>query len=237
MLFTAEIGMNYDGNLDLVFEMIRQAKLAGADIVKFQFGWRDKPGEINFLDAERVDKLKKWCSYWQVEAMASIITEPALELGRRLEPRRYKIAARTVADNPALVEKVLAEGKETFISLGMWKGRGWPFGKPTETVRYVFCCSKYPTYPEDLAGMPERFSPDGFYGYSDHMHGIEGCLLALSRGARYIEKHFTLNKTSQVIRDHVLSATPAEFRSLTESGRPLGRLWEALEQPGPAASA
>ena len=38
---------------------------------------------------------------------------------------------------------------------------------------------------------------------------------------RYIEKHFTLNKTSQVIRDHVLSATPDEFGQLVALGREL----------------
>ena len=51
MLFIAEIGLNHNGNFDLGCEMIRQAKLAGADIAKFQLGWRDKPGEINRLDA------------------------------------------------------------------------------------------------------------------------------------------------------------------------------------------
>ena len=40
MLFIAEIGMNHNGNLDLCNELIRQAKWAGADIAKFQLGWR-----------------------------------------------------------------------------------------------------------------------------------------------------------------------------------------------------
>ena len=37
MLFVAEIGLNHDGNFDIAHELIRQAKLAGADIAKFQF--------------------------------------------------------------------------------------------------------------------------------------------------------------------------------------------------------
>ena len=40
MLFIAEIGMNHNGNLDLCNELVRQAKWAGADIAKFQLGWR-----------------------------------------------------------------------------------------------------------------------------------------------------------------------------------------------------
>jgi sialic acid synthase SpsE len=245
MLFVAEIGMNYDGNIDLAYELIRQAKQAGADVAKFQFGWRDKPGEINVIDHERAARLKSWCDYWGIEMLASLITEPAVDLAHHIGMRRYKIASRTVVDNPALCERIIAEGKETFVSLGMWDGQDFPFGKPgTSNVRYIFCRSKYPTYPADLVGLPERFEPDGYYGYSDHLHGTEACLLAVARGARYVEKHFTLNKTSAVIRDHVLSATPAEFRQLTEVGKPLARLLEVVDraravpdrEPGSVAS-
>ena len=34
-----------------------------------------------------------------------------------------------------------------------------------------------------------------------------------------IEKNFISNKTSQVTRDHVLSATPQEFRNLVNIGK------------------
>ena len=224
VLFVAEIGMNYDANFDLAYELIRQAKLAGADIAKFQFGWRDKPGEINCIDADTARKLRRWCDYWEIEMLASVITEPALALARAAGLGRYKIASRTVRDNPELCRTIMAEGKETFVSLGMWDGDDFPFGKPTDRLRYIYCRSKYPMYPEDLVGMPETFGRDGYYGYSDHLHGTEACLLAVARGARYVEKHFTLNRTSAVIRDHVLSATPAEFAELVAHGRALARV-------------
>ena len=41
--------MNYNGNINLCYELIKQSKYSGADIVKFQIGWRDKEGEINRL--------------------------------------------------------------------------------------------------------------------------------------------------------------------------------------------
>lgn len=230
MLFVAEIGLNHDGNFDLACEMIRQAKLAGADIAKFQFGWRCNPDEINHIDAERASRLKHCCEYVGIEMLASIITEEGLELAHHIQLNRYKIASRTVIDNPKLCEKVLGEGKPTYVSLGMWEGKEFPFGPPDEkTLHYIYCRSKYPTTPLDLHAMPRNFSVSGYYGYSDHLIGIEACLLAVARGARYIEKHFTLNKTSKVIRDHVLSATPQEFRELTESGKPLARLVDVLE--------
>ena len=36
--------MNHNGNFGLFFELIKQAAHSGADIVKFQLGWRD--GEV-----------------------------------------------------------------------------------------------------------------------------------------------------------------------------------------------
>ena len=56
VIFVAEIGMNSDGNFDLNYELIRQAKLAGADIAKFQVGWRENKDEIVSVQIE-VDQL------------------------------------------------------------------------------------------------------------------------------------------------------------------------------------
>lgn len=229
MLFVAEIGLNHDGNFDLARELVRQAKVAGADIAKFQLGWRDGPDEINRIDIARAKWLKAWCKQLDIEFMASIITPEALSIAREVGMERYKIASRTVRDNPDLCEEILAQGKETFVSLGMWDGDEFPLGPPDgKRLRYLYCVSNYPTYPQDLQDMPPRFAPDGYYGYSDHTLGIGACLLAVARGANYIEKHFTLNKASQVIRDHALSATPDEFLALTERGREIARVRDAI---------
>ena len=229
MEIVAEIGLNHDGNFDLAYELIRQAKLAGADVAKFQFGWRDKPGEINQIDAARARQLREWCDYQGVEMLASVINDDALELVQEAKLKRMKIASRTVVDRPDLVQQVLALGKETFISLGMWEGEGWPFGPPSDRLHYIYCRSKYPTYPKDLKDLPKRFTTDAFYGYSDHCHGISACVLAISRGAQYVEKHFTLNKASQVIRDHTLSATPTELRELCDLGGEMTKLLRVVD--------
>jgi sialic acid synthase SpsE len=229
MYFVAEIGMNHDGNFDLALELIRQAKLAGADAAKFQFGWRDKPGEINQITPEIARRLQDYAAYTGIDFFASIISEAALDLARPLDPPIYKIASRTVRDNPDLCRAIIAEGKPTYISLGMWEGEAFPFGPPdNQRLFYIWCKSLYPALPADLKDLPARFGGAGFYGYSDHCLGIDACLLAISRGAKYIEKHFTLNKDSQVIRDHTLSATPEEFRRLTEHGRAIGSLVDVV---------
>lgn len=225
MIFAAEIGMNHDGSWDRAYELIRQAKHCGADIAKFQFGWRSKPGEINHISPELAMQLKDWCDYWEIEFMASIIAPDALGLALSLGVNRFKIASRTVKEYPDLVREILDLGKETYVSLGWWDGSDLPFGTPSDQLRYLYCVSKYPTYPKDIIGMPASFGSDGIYGYSDHMHGIEACLLAISRGALFIEKHFTLDKTILSIHnDHILSANPREFTTMVDLGRPLSRL-------------
>ncbi len=224
MLLVAEIGLNHDGDWDRAREMIRQAKLAGADAAKFQFGWRSGPGEINAMDLGRVRRLKDWCVETGIELMASLFTEEALEWARELELPRYKVASRTVVDRPELVRKILAEGKPTFVSLGMWDEPRFPFGPPDgKTLFYIYCRSKYPAFGSDLAGFPERFEESGYYGYSDHCLDLSACFLAIDRGARYLEKHFTMDKSSTVIRDHALSATPEEFRRLSDRVREVVR--------------
>ena len=70
--------------------------------------------------------------------------------------------------------------------------------------------------------MPD-FETSFFSGFSDHTIGIDACLLAISRGAEVIEKHFTLDKSNTTIRDHALSATPEEFRSLVNIGREINK--------------
>ena len=224
-IYIAEIGMNADGNFDLNYELIRQASLSGANIAKFQLGWRSSKDDINFIDAERLALLIEWCGYHQIEFMASIITRDAYNLIRDFDVKRYKVASRTLVDDLQLANDIVSEGKEVFVSLGMWDEEKVPFDLPN--IRYLYCKSSYPTRLNDLLDFPKSFG-DEYFGYSDHFMGIDACLLALSRGSRVIEKHFTLNKSSTVIRDHALSATPDEFKTMVDVGNGLFKIQNHL---------
>jgi len=218
MKFIAEIGMNYNGNFSLAYELIKQAKYSGADIAKFQLGWRDKPGEINQLDHKKVLQLIKWCDEFKIEPMFSIISDNAYKIIKKIKIKKIKIASRSLKYDFNLVKKMIKENKkkEFIISLGMWNKKKLPFkGK---NIKYLWCCSKYPTFSEDLKKLPKKFSIKNYFGYSDHAIGIDACLIAISRGAEVVEKHFTLDKSDNTIRDHALSATPSEFKLLVELG-------------------
>jgi len=218
MIFIAEIGMNHNGNLDLCYELIKQAKLAGADIAKFQLGWRDGKGEINQINLDYLKLMEKWCKYFEIEFMVSVITNKALLLAKKINFNRYKVASRTVKDNLSLVKKIINEDKETIISLGMWEKNSPPLVK-TDKIKYLWCKSKYPAQPWDLIDLPKNFNDSIYDGYSDHSIGIEVPLIAISRGAKIIEKHFTLDKSDTTIRDHSLSANSNEFKLMVDLGR------------------
>lgn len=217
--------MNHNGNFGLLPELIRQASFAGANIAKFQLGWRDGEGEINRLTNSELKIITDSCDYYEIEPMFSIISDSAFDMIKSFpyDFKRYKVASRTVTENPSLVKKILSEGKETFVSLGFWNKQGLPF--PIQSnLNYLFCVSKYPSLPNDLKNLPKDFSKSPYIGYSDHSIGIEAVLLSVSRGARVIEKHFTLDKSDTTIRDHALSATPDEFQYMVRNSIAIERL-------------
>ena len=150
--------------------------------------------------------------------MFSIIKDYAYEKIKKYNFKKYKIASRTVIENPDLVKKILAEGKETFVSLGMWENKIKPFLE-FSNIKYLWCKSLYPTAIWDLKGFPEKFNFNTYHGISDHTVGYEVSLLAISRGAQIVEKHFTLDKSDTTIRDHALSLLPHEFKKMVETGK------------------
>ena len=129
--------------------MIKLAKKSGADIAKFQLGWKSLPNEINFLDLDRIKTLKKWSNEFEIELMFSIFNKESLQMVKELNLDKYKIASRTVIDNIELVKEIVNLNKKTFISLGMWEKKGLPLEKK-ENIDYLWCKSKYPTTNDDL---------------------------------------------------------------------------------------
>ena len=211
MIWVAEIGSCHCGDKSLAYEMIRQAKKAGATIAKFQFGWNiytqkqyhDTFNPVRFVD-DWADDLKRWCDKLGIELMASIWSYAGLETARRIGMERYKIAHQL--DDQALIEAMLSDKKEIFSSKSMLMD---------PLVKRIYCISEYPTYIGRV--IPLR-TYDFYYGYSSHAHGIADALMAVAAGAKYVEKHFTLDKTNNCIKDHSFAINPDEFRQMVDIG-------------------
>ena len=160
--------------------------------------------------------------------MFSIFTEEALSMIKKYNLRRYKIASRTLVDNYDLAKKIIAEKKETFVSLGFWKKKDLPF-KKNKKIKYLWCKSNYPTAPWEIKNFPKTFKSSNILGLSDHSIGNELSLIAISRGAQIIERHFTLDKSDTTIRDHALSLTPNEFKILVDNGKAIFKLLDKIK--------
>ena len=211
MIWVAEIGSNHKGVMAIAHEMIRQAALAGADIAKFQF--RDPDDPIRGLAINNAGQLASWCDYYGIEFMASVFSFGALELARKLGLSRLKIANSVACHNPVLCDAIADGPEEVFVSHGDYNYSNW---------HRIFVVSRYPTYPDDVL-IPKEFG-DKWFGYSSHVHGYADALIAVARGARYVEKHVTLNKTERTIKDNAFSLSFDEFAQMVSIGREMERL-------------
>jgi sialic acid synthase SpsE len=142
--------------------------------------------------------------------MASVFDVERVAWCEEIGVRRYKIASRSVRNQP-LLHAVAATSKDVIVSLGMWDGVGFPIVPSRARVDYLYCVAKYPTAPEDLDLMSIDFNR--YAGFSDHTIGIDAALVAMARGARMIEKHFTLNRRMPG-PDHAGSMEPHELAAL-----------------------
>tara|TARA_B100000214_G_C23939832_1_gene615144 strand:- start:778 stop:1470 length:693 start_codon:yes stop_codon:yes gene_type:complete len=215
----AEIGQNHNGDLELACELIRKAKICGADVAKFQLydakNLFPKEGnewyeyncktELSFEDVEMLDRV---CKEEGIEFMASVFDIKRISWLEDLNVKRYKIASRSIHEEN-LINAVIETGKPVLISLGMWKQESFP--SYSGNISYLYCISKYPTPLNELDFSKIDFS--SYAGFSDHTEGVVAPITALARGAKIIEKHFTIDKTMHG-PDHSGSMTPEELTEI-----------------------
>jgi len=221
----AEIGHNHNGDFAIAKELIHKAKELGADIAKFQLYDTDKLFKPDFewywdlkrgeLDFEQWTEVARECRKAGIECLASVFDTERVDWCQKVGVMRYKIASRSIYDTE-LLDKVISTGKDIIISLGMVDARGVPKITAPVKVDYLYCIAKYPTPLSDLHFNEVDFRKYG--GFSDHTVGIEAPVMAMARGARIIEKHFTLDKKMDGC-DHSGSMEPDELRELVRFAR------------------
>ena len=91
----------------------------------------------------------------------------------------------------------------------------------------LHCVSSYPVetkYANINAIKTLKKNLDWEIGYSDHTLGSLASLLAVSFGARIIEKHFTIDNHFSDFRDHRLSLNPIEMGKLVTMVREIDKM-------------
>ena len=197
----SEIHPQHFGSMSEIKRMIMQCKIAGSDYVKVQLYdseklFKNKDRMYLEINKKEFEEIKTFSDYLGIEIFASIFDSERLKWCEDLSIKLYKIASRTVEENVSLCEKIISTNKPVIISLGMYdyKDKGVPFSN--SNVKYLYCVSKYPTSLVDI-NMPD-FENSFFSGFSDHTIGIAASLYAVSRGAEFIEKHYSNNKSMNV---------------------------------------
>jgi len=218
ILCIAEIGHNFNGNLRLAKTMIDEAKSCGVDIVKFQLydtdkikkPWQSRYLELKFaeLTADDAFELKEYCDKKGIEFMASAFDCERVRWLKEMGVKRYKLASRSIYDTE-LIECMEGTGKPIIASLGMWKGDNFPVIKNAE---FLYCISEYPAYLKELPKFGIQFNNE-YQGFSDHTIGCYWAREAVKKGAKIIEKHFTLSHELPG-HDQKCSAEPYELKDL-----------------------
>lgn len=228
----ADIGINFMGNMSIARKLIADASEVGATIVKFQWYSCDtlfgdpskdtynkeiyekvKPFE---LDENKIEQLMKWCDLENVEFGCSVFDQERFAKLDSMGIKKHKIASRVSKFDRELAEAILGTGKICYTSLG--------FGaEPFDTTKYpncrhLFCVASYPTEYNELV-LPKSFEDAGLFGFSSHAMSPVPSMMAISRGAKAVEVHFTLDKSMSGLVggfDHICSLNKAELKQLVD---------------------
>jgi len=228
----AEIGWNHMGDMSLASKMIEAASKSGADICKFQTwseknlkeGPWDKDGRREIYKKAELDEqkhifLKKTCEENNVEFLTSIFNINDLDLIKNLKMKEIKIPSHEV-NNIKLIKETEKYFEKILVSTGAAK---WDEIKKIfteikkEKIIPMHCVSSYPCDIEkiNMKRLLALKELSNTVGYSGHLSGIEDSILAITYGATYIEKHFTIDNDLPG-RDNKFAILPNTLKSLVD---------------------
>src|SRR5262245_3126253 len=195
----AEAGVNHGGNKERALALVRAAKWAGADAVKFQTFRADRlastrPAKLSHtkaqpnlqelfkrlelpFDAFRV--IHKEAKRIGIEFLSTPFDEESADFLDELGISAFKIASGDITHRP-LIQHVSRKGKPVMLSTGMStpeeieKAIDWMHSQSNGQVVLLHCVSSYPAKPEELNLKSIQFLHDRFgvpVGFSDHSVG------------------------------------------------------------------
>jgi len=205
----AEIGINWDGDLNLAKEMISKSKQIGCDAVKFQaFDFdivKNHPQNKRLLKSsisnENIDKIVNFANEERIEWFCTPMFIDAVDI---LEPfvKRYKIReadGRELLKNKTteIFDKILETGKEIIVSSNS-SPKNSKFYE-NKNIKWLYCVPKHPTNFPDLDFTRIK----DFNGYSNHSTEILVPVMATILGSEIIEVHVTSDKSKDFIDNNV----------------------------------
>lgn len=218
----AEIGINHNGSLDLAKKMIDGSVFAGCDAVKFQkrtpelcvpedqwYIERDTPwGRMTYIEYRRkvefgfaeFEEIDRYCKQKGIIWFASCWDEEAVDFLEQFDVPLYKAASASLTDIE-LLRKKKDTGKPLMLSTGMSTENEIDEAVTflnAEDLMIAQSTSAYPCKIDELNlnyihTLKEKF-PAYPVGYSGHETGLAPTLAAIALGAKFIERHVTLDR-------------------------------------------
>lgn len=242
----AEIGINHNGSVKLAKKLIKSAKDAGCDAVKFQkrtpelcvpkdqwYVERETPwGRMTYIEYRHKVELScsdyceidDYCKKKKIDWFASCWDEESVDFIEQFDPLLYKAASASLTDLN-LLHKKRATDKPLMISTGMStleeiNSAVKEIG--TENLLIAHSTSSYPCKLEELnlrvIRTLKQIYPEVPIGYSGHETGLSPTWAAVSLGATFIERHITLDRAMWGT-DQAASVEPVGFKRLVQNIR------------------
>ncbi len=166
-----------------------------------------------------------------LDIFSSPFDKSAVDFLEQFNPSAYKIASFEITDyelirytaskqKPMIISTGIATIDEIQDAVDICKKEG------NENIILLKCTSSYPAPLEEanlktIPNIKETFGVE--VGFSDHTLGVTAPIVAVSLGARVIEKHFILDKNLDSA-DKDFSLDPAEFSEMVKAVRDTEKL-------------
>ena len=218
----AEIGINHNGDIQIVKKLIDAASACQWDCVKFQKkepeicvpdhqknSPKETPwGKMTYLEYKKrlefgkkeYDYIDKYCKEKPINWTASVWDLPSLEFLLNYDIPFIKIPSAKLTDEKLLI-KASKSGKPLVVSTGMSTIK--EIDRAVEILekhasQYVLmhCNSAYPAPQNELNIKCIQVFQKKYkcpIGYSGHEHNLEPTVYATILGAKVIERHITLD--------------------------------------------
>lgn len=171
-------------------------------------------------------KIKKYCDDIGIQFLSTADEQESLDFLIELGIPLIKVGSGDIG-NVSYLHYIGSKGKPIILSTGMStladveiSIQALKDGGATE-ITLLHCTTDYPCPYEsvNLKAMDTLKYAFGLnVGYSDHTLGIEVPISAVARGAKVIEKHFTLDRNMEG-PDHLASMEPGEFKKMVAAIR------------------
>lgn len=238
----AEIGVNHNGSVEIAKDLIKQARHAGVDAVKFQKRtpelcvprdqWdlmRETPwGYISYIEyrrkmefqQEQYSEIDHYCRDLGMPWFASVWDEPSVDFMEDYNPIAYKVPSASLTDH-SLLRCLRDTGRPVILSTGMSTMEQIRAAVSLLDLDNLVICHATSTYPCDPGELNLNVIPvlrEEFpcpIGYSGHEVGLITSVVAVALGACMVERHITLDRAMWG-SDQAASVEPQGFERLVK---------------------